>query len=134
MGCAMAPAAAETLIQHFKDTATTPGDYDLILTGDLATYGSKVFRDLVKDGGGLALGGKHQDAGCMIFGPETNAAAGGSGCACSATMVLGYVLKEMRNGKFAKVLVMPTGALHSPVSSQQGGTIPCIAHAIVLEC
>lgn len=133
MGCAMAPAAAETLMQHFRDTGRAPEDYDLILTGDLASCGSKVFRDLVKRGGGYALGAKYEDGGLLMFGPEAGALAGGSGCACSATIILGYVLSEMRKGRLLKVLVMPTGALHSTISAQQGETMPCIAHAIVLE-
>ena len=35
MGAAMAPAAADTLLAHFKDTGRTPEDYDVILSGDL---------------------------------------------------------------------------------------------------
>jgi stage V sporulation protein AD len=132
MGSAMAPAAADTLLRHLADTGHTPGDYDLILTGDLATHGKKMFNHLVSEAG-VTLGGKHQDAGSLIFSPRQNAGAGGSGCACAAVVMFGYVLKEMAATRWHRVLVLPTGSLHSPVSYQQGESMPCIAHAIVLE-
>lgn len=132
MGSAMAPAAADTLLRHLADLDRTPGDYDLILTGDLGAYGSKMFHHLVKEAG-WTLGGKHMDAGAAIFSPQQQAGAGGSGCACSAAVLLGYVLKEMQNTRYHRVLAIPTGSLHSPTSWQQGETIPCIAHAVVLE-
>jgi len=132
MGCAMAPAAADTLLRHLADTGRTPGDYDLIMTGDLAAYGKKMFKQLVKDAG-IALGGKHQDAGELIFSQQQKVGAGGSGCACLAVVGFGYVLKEMAAARWHRVLLLPTGALHSPVTYQQGESIPCVAHAIVVE-
>jgi len=132
MGAAMAPAANDTLMRHFQDTSTTPGDYDLILTGDLGSFGSKMLRTLAGKSG-ITLGEKHQDAGCLIFSPQQQTGVGGSGCACSATVFLGYVLKEMMRGRFKRVLLVATGALFNPLTWQQGETIPCIAHALVLE-
>lgn len=132
MGSAMAPAAADTLLRHLSDTNQSVGDYDLILTGDLGRQGSKMFRMLVKDAG-ITLGGKHQDGGVMMFSPEQEPGAGASGAACSATVILGYVLKEMENSRFRRVLCLPTGSLHSPLSYQQGESIPTISHAIAIE-
>lgn len=132
MGCAMAPAAADTFLRHMADTSQTPGDYDLILTGDLASYGKKMFKELVKDAG-IGLGSKHQDAGDLIFSQQQRVGAGGSGVACLAVVAFGYVLKEMAATRWHRVLLLPTGALHSPVTYQQGESIPCVAHAIVVE-
>lgn len=133
MGSAMAPAAADTLLRHLEDTGQSIGDYDLILTGDLASQGSKMFRMLVKEKAGITLGGKHQDCGCLIYGPSQQVGAGGSGAACSATVILGYILKEMENTRYRRVLAITTGSLHNPLTAAQGETIPCIAHAVALE-
>lgn len=132
MGCAMAPAAADTLLRHLSDTGRTVGDYDLILTGDLASYGKKMFNELVKEAG-VTLGGKHLDAGDMMYSQKQQPGAGGSGAACSAVTIFGYVLKEMANTRWHRVLALPTGSLHNPLTYQQGESIPGIAHAIVIE-
>lgn len=132
MGAAMAPAAADTLCRHFADTGKTPGDYDLILTGDLAAVGQKLFVQLVKEAG-YTLGSKHMDVGASMYKPTQQVGAGGSGCACSAIGILGYVVKEMLQGNLRRVLAMATGALFSPVSTQQGDSIAGIAHAVVIE-
>lgn len=133
MGAAMAPAASDTLCSHFKDTNTSPGDYDLILTGDLGSIGQKLFSHLVKESG-HTLGAKHMDVGATMYKPQQRAGAGGSGCACSALGILGYVVKEMQQGKYRRILAIATGALFSPLSYQQGDNITSIAHAIVIEC
>jgi stage V sporulation protein AD len=132
MGAAMAPAAADTFLRHMEDLKRTPADYDLVLTGDLAAYGKKLFKELVKEAG-FTLGNKHEDAGAAIFSPTQKVKAGGSGAACAPLVLLGYVLKEMHKGRYHRVLSVLTGALFSPLSYQQGESIPCIAHAIVLE-
>lgn len=132
MGSAMAPAAADTLLRHLADMGRTPGDYDLILTGDLAGVGKKLFQRLVQEAG-FTLGNKHQDAGAMMFYPHQQAGAGGSGCACSAVGLLGYGIKEMVQGRYRRILAIATGSLHSPLTYQQGETIPAIAHAVVVE-
>ncbi|MNW64795.1 Stage V sporulation protein AD [compost metagenome] len=59
--------------------------------------------------------------------------AGGSGCGCSATVTYGHILNRMQKGDLKRVLVVATGALLSPLSYQQGETIPCIAHAVAIE-
>lgn len=132
MGSAMAPAALSTLIQHLEDTNRTLADYDLILTGDLARHGSKMFHIIAKEAG-LSLGEKHKDAGAMIYSPQQPVGSGASGAACSATVTIGYVFKEMVQGKYRRVLLIATGALLNQLTSQQGESIPCIAHAVVLE-
>lgn len=132
MGSAMAPAAADTLLRHLEDTGRSIGDYDLVLTGDLSAQGSKMFRMLVKDAG-ITLGNTHQDCGVLIYSQEQQPGAGGSGAACSTTVILGYILKEMENTRYRRVLAIPTGALHNPLTASQGETIPCVAHAVVFE-
>ncbi len=132
MGAAMAPAAMRTIITHFKDTKTTPDDYDLILTGDLGKLGSEIFLDLMEHSG-CKLGNNYNDCGQMMFNNNQKTFQGGSGAGCSAIVLNSYVIKKMKEGVFKRVLFAATGALLSPLSSQQGESIPGICHAIVLE-
>lgn len=132
MGTAMAPAAVDTIMRHFQDTGKTPEDYDLILTGDLGSIGKEITEELLRQKG-YDISNKYSDCGVLIFYPEQDVHAGASGCACAAVVTCGYVFKEMLKGKYNKVLLVATGALLSTTSSQQGETIPCIAHAISLE-
>ena len=132
MGAAMAPAAMNTLIAHFKDTKTKPEDYDLILSGDLGKLGSEILIDLMEDHG-YKLGLNYKDCGQMIFKRNQNVLMGGSGCGCSATVLNSIILDKIIKGEYKKVLFMATGALLSTTSSQQGESIPGIAHAIVIE-
>ncbi|NPV52303.1 MAG: stage V sporulation protein AD [Firmicutes bacterium] len=132
MGSAMAPAAADTLFWHFSDTGTRPEDYDMILTGDLGRVGRIMLLEVLKDKG-IMLGDNYNDCGLMIYSDKQNVGAGGSGCACSAVVTLGHIMRRMQNGELHKVLLASTGALLSPLSSQQGESVPGIAHAIVLE-
>lgn len=133
MGAAMAPAAMDTLINHFQDTGFKPSDYDLIITGDLGILGKSIVMDMMKEKG-YDLGSVYTDCGVEIFNPKSqDTHAGGSGCACSAVVFNGYVLEEMKKGRFKKVLFMSTGALHSPIITQQGESIPSIGHAITVD-
>jgi stage V sporulation protein AD len=133
MGAAMAPAAADTLISHFQDTGTAPEDYDLILTGDLGTVGSEALKELMRMRGYL-LEGNYRDCGMLIYDlARQDVHAGGSGCGCSSVVFTGSILNQLREGRCRKVLLASTGALLSPTSSQQGETIPGIAHAVVVE-
>lgn len=132
MGSAMAPAAVDTIVKHFEDTGKTPDDYDLIITGDLGNLGKSITEELVKQKG-YDMSNKYTDCGVLIFNPEQDVHAGGSGCACAAVVTCGYIFKEMLKGKYNKILLIATGALMSTTSSQQGETIPCIAHAVSLE-
>lgn len=133
MGAAMAPAAADTILRHFKDTGFTAADYDLIITGDLGKIGRDITFDLVNEGG-YNLSDKYTDCGIEIFDlGNQDVHAGGSGCGCSAVVFGGYIFKELQKGTMNRVLLISTGALLSPTSTMQGETIPGIAHAITIE-
>lgn len=132
MGAAMAPAAMSTLLAHFEDTNTTPEDYDLIVTGDLGKLGSEILIDLMEDHG-YKLGLNYNDCGMVIFNGKQGVLMGGSGCGCSASVLNSYILQKLNTGEYQKVLFVATGALLSTTSTQQGDTIPSIAHAISLK-
>lgn len=132
MGAAMAPAAMNTMLSHFKNTNTSPDDYDLIATGDLGKLGSEILIDLMEDQG-IKLGLNYNDCGQMYFTKGQSTLSGGSGCGCSATVFNSFIINKLRNGDYKKVLFMPTGALMSTTASQQGETIPGVCHAIVVE-
>lgn len=132
MGAAMAPAAASTLLAYFQDTGTQPKDYDLIASGDLGQVGGELLIDLLKRDG-FELGGSYTDCGLLIYDREIqDVHAGGSGCGCSASVLCSHVLNNMRAGNYKNVLFMSTGALMSPTSTQQGESIPSIAHLVHL--
>jgi stage V sporulation protein AD len=134
MGAAMAPAAADTLCRFFADTATTPTDYDLIVTGDLGQIGSRLLYDIAL-GQGVDLRNNHADCGLLLFDRQKfpQVGAGGSGCGCSASVLCGHFIPQLEQGKVENLLFVATGALMSPTSSQQGETIPGIAHLIWLS-
>ncbi len=133
MGAAMAPAAVDTLITHFKDTGFSPSDYDLIYSGDLGEIGKPIVIDLMKKEG-YDLSGVYSDCGVEIFNNEAqDTHAGGSGCGCAAVVLNGYIYKKMKKGSFNRILIMATGALHSTIINQQGESIPGIAHAVTIE-
>lgn len=133
MGAAMAPAAMDTMINHFKDTGFRPKDYDLIITGDLGLVGKSIVLDMMKKEN-YNIDKMFKDAGVEIFDSKIqDTHAGGSGCACSATVFNGYVFKEMLKGKYDRVLLMSTGAIHSTLITQQGESIPGIAHAVTID-
>ncbi len=134
MGAAMAPAAADTLLSLFTDTNTTPEDYDLILTGDLGQVGHDLLMQLMREQRMPLPDDRYQDCGLLIYDRAAqDAHAGGSGCGCSATVLSAYILPQIQRGKYKRVLFMATGALMSLTTSQQGESIPGIAHAVVLE-
>ncbi|MBR4270867.1 MAG: stage V sporulation protein AD [Clostridia bacterium] len=132
MGAAMAPAAVETLKAHLSDMGRSPDEYDLILTGDLGKLGSEILFDLAEYNG-IKLGNNYCDCGQMMYTNEQKTFMGGSGCGCIASVINSYVLSRMRKGELRNVLLIATGALMSTTSSQQGNSIPCIAHAVVLK-
>lgn len=132
MGAAMAPAAMSTLITHFEDTGTTPDDYDLILTGDLGKLGSEILLDLMENKG-YKLKENFNDCGQMIYNNNQKTFQGGSGAGCSAVVLNSYVMSKLKDGTFKRVLFAATGALLSPLSSQQGDTIPGICHAVEIR-
>ncbi len=128
MGAAMAPAAADTIFTHLADTGRQPGDYDLIVTGDLGRVGRELLVELALRQG-HDLSANYRDCGEIIYSREQTENAGASGCACSALVTLGLLF----NQNYRRILVVATGALHSPTSCQQGDSIPAIAHAVSIE-
>ena len=132
MGAAMAPAAFETLCAHFRDFRCKPEDYDLIVTGDLGILGSQALRDLMEREN-YPLGKNYRDCGVMIFDSEAqDVHCGGSGCGCSAAVLCGYLLDKLQRREINSLLFCGTGALLSPVSVQQGESIPGVCHAVAI--
>ena len=133
MGACMAPAACDTIYQNFMDFQVQPEEYDKIITGDLGFVGHDILVDLLKDRG-YDIGDRLTDCGMTIFNDEEqDTHSGGSGCGCAAVMLSANFLHQMEEGKFKKVLFVPTGALLSTVSFNEGQSVPGIAHALVLE-
>ncbi len=133
MGACMAPAAASTLEQHFTDFAGQPEEYDKIITGDLGKVGQRVLIDLLRKQG-YDISEQHIDCGLEIYDAASqDTHAGGSGCGCSAVTLSAYILKQLEEGNWKKVLFMPTGALLSKTSFNEGMSVPGIAHALVIE-
>lgn len=133
MGSAMAPAAADTILSHFQDMNLKPDYYDIIATGDLGRIGHKICKDLLKDKGLEMPENIFIDCGVLIYGDNQLVQAGGSGCACSAVVTFGHLLSRMNRGEIKRILVVATGALHSPLSYQQKESIPSIAHGVTIE-
>lgn len=132
MGAAMAPAACDTIAAHLQDTGRSPGFYDLIVTGDLGRLGSQLLLELLERRG-IVLD-NHTDCGCLLFDQKRqDVHCGGSGCGCSASVLTGYLLNGMREGRWKNILFCPTGALHSPTSAFQGESVPGICHAIAIS-
>lgn len=133
MGAAMAPAAIDTIYRHFEDTSLKPEDYDLIVTGDLGSIGKEITMEMLLDKG-YDISKVYEDCGVLIFDhKKQDTHAGGSGCGCSASVFCGYIYKNLLNKKYKRILLVSTGALLSPTSTQQGETIPGIAHAVTVE-
>ena len=133
MGAAMAPAAYETLRAHFDDLGTAPEDYELIVTGDLGKLGYQLVIDLFERDG-VKMSERYRDCGVMIFDPERqDVHCGGSGCGCSASVLCGHLLQKMRRREIRKILFCGTGALLSPLTTQQGESIPAVCHAVTIS-
>ena len=133
MGAAMAPAAADTLLAHFRDTGRDPSYYDLIVTGDLGALGSRIVKDLVWEKG-TDISANHVDCGEIVYDVVEEEFQGGSGAGCSAAVMNSYIYDKLTGGSgIRRVLFAATGALLSTVSSGQGESIPCIAHAVAIE-
>ena len=133
MGACMAPAAASTLEQHFIDFGSQPDFYDKIITGDLGKVGQRVLIDLMQEKG-YDISSRHMDCGIEIFDSESqDTHAGGSGCGCSAVTLSAYILKQLEAYHWKRVLFMPTGALLSKTSFNEGKSVPGIAHGLVIE-
>lgn len=132
MGAAMAPAAADTLLRFFCETGTVPGDFDLVVTGDLGYEGGDILCDLMAIEG-VPIRDVYNDCGMMIYSRDTqDTHAGGSGCGCSAAVLASYLLPKLKTGELRRVLFLGTGAMMSPQIIQQGECIPAVAHLVCL--
>ncbi len=133
MGACMAPAAADTIYTHLQDFGRRPEYYDRIVTGDLGYVGQQALLDLLSEKG-IELGDRHMDCGIEIFDQKNqDTHAGGSGCGCAASVLSAYLLKQLETHEWKRILFVPTGALLSKVSFNEGKTVPGIAHAVVIE-
>ncbi|MDO4331441.1 MAG: stage V sporulation protein AD [Eubacteriales bacterium] len=133
MGACMAPAAADTIYRNLQDFGRKPEDYDRIITGDLGKVGQRALLDLLLERE-IDIAKQHMDCGIEIFDGETqDTHAGGSGCGCAATVLSAYILKKIEEGIWKRVLFVPTGALLSKTSFNEGQNVPGIAHGVVLE-
>ena len=133
MGAAMAPAACDLIYRHLSDFGRSARDYDKIVTGDLGAVGAEILVDLLKEKG-FDISAVHEDCGIKIYDSEKQGTgAGGSGCGCSAVTLSGHYLNEIKKGRLKRILFVPTGALLSTVSFNEGQTVPGIAHGVVIE-
>lgn len=132
MGACMAPAAADVIYNNLKDFHIEPDYYDKIITGDLGYVGQTILIDMLKERG-IDISDRHYDCGIEIFdNDEQDTHSGGSGCGCSASVLCSYILKQLEKGYWKRIMFVPTGALMSPISFNEGQSIPGIAHAVVL--
>ncbi|MEG0371389.1 MAG: stage V sporulation protein AD [Clostridium sp.] len=133
MGAAMAPAAADTILRHFKDTGYSEKDYDLIITGDLGEVGMELTIKLLKENR-VDISSNYTDCGVELFDIKNqNVGSGASGCGCSAAVLCGHFYSLLRSEKLNRILMLSTGALMSPTSTLQGESIPGIAHAVTIQ-
>ena len=135
MGAAMAPACADTIKEHLKNTNTKVEDYDMILSGDLGIYGKKILIDYMKREYNLDISKNYNDCGVMLYeiDKQKQITAGGSGPICNALVNYGYVYDMLKKKTIKKVLLVPTGALFSPTFAYQKQNIMGIAHSVVWE-
>ena len=131
MGACMAPAAADLIETNFKDLGVKGNYYDAIYTGDLGQVGNRILNDLLVERG-IDIADKLKDCGMIISEGETKC-SGGSGCGCSAVVLSTYIMKKLKSGEYRRVLFVPTGALLSTVSYNEGKSVPGIAHGVILE-
>lgn len=133
MGAAMAAAAADTIAEHIKARNKKISDYDVVATGDLGYTGLKIAKSVMENEG-IDTDGYFTDCGIEIFNnDEQDTHSGGSGCACAAVTFCGYFYRLLCEKKIRSMLLVPTGALMSQTSTQQGESIPGIAHAVEIE-
>ena len=132
MGAAMAQSAYETLHTYFNKSGAYPNDFDLIVTGDLARVGKGIVIELFAQDG-VDISKVYEDCGVLLYRKEQDVHAGGSGCGCSAAVLCAYILPAIEQGLMKRVLFCGTGALLSPISANQGETIPGVCHLVCLE-
>lgn len=134
MGTAMTPAAVDTIVRHLEATGTGVKDYSRIFTGDLGDLGVKLARHLARTEHGVDLDERLDDCGLALYDrTRQDVHNGGSGAGCSASVFGGYIVHELMSGRFNRVLLVATGALFSPLTYQQGESIPAVAHAVSIR-
>lgn len=135
MGAAMACAAGDTINKHLRDMKRDVNYYDLILTGDLGTYGKEILIEYMKTEYAIDLGNNYNDCGTMLYNldMQEEVLAGGSGPACCPLVVYTDIIPKLEKGSLKKVLIVATGALFSPTFIYQKENICSIAHAVSLE-
>ena len=110
-----------------------PSYYDRIIIVDLRYIGKDILIDLLKQEG-FDISKNHIDCGIEIYDRESqDTHSGGSGCACSAITLTGYILRKLQKKEWKRVLFVPTGALLSKISFNVGNTVPGIAHGVIIE-
>ena len=132
MGSCMAPAAADTILTHLKESGLDPSDYDGIFTGDLGRLGKENLEYILSKEG-ISLPAYYMDTGASYFTPEQKTFQGGSGAGCVNTVFNSYILKRLQRGELKRIIVVPTGALLNKDTPLQKETIPGIAHAFTVE-
>lgn len=133
MGACMAPSASATILQNFSDFDVEPEYYDKIITGDLGQVGQTILLDFTRSRG-ADISGRHMDCGLEIFDAASqDTHSGGSGCGCSASVLCAHILPRIQSGEWQRVLFLPTGALLSTTSFNEGKSVPGIAHAVMIE-
>ena len=133
MGAAMAPAAADTLLNYFESSGTSPSDYDMVISGDLGKEGVLILGELLA-ASGVDASERLNDCGMMIYDLEAqDVHAGGSGCGCSAVVLASHLLPKLKRGELSNILIYGTGAMMSPSSLKQGLAIPAVAHLLHLR-
>lgn len=133
MGAAMSFAAADSIIEYFKNSDRKPRDFDFIVTGDLGKVGSKILRAILNEHLPSASI-RHLDCGTLLYDlKRQDVHSGASGCGTSAAVLSTYFLPRLEEGAIKDVLFLSTGALMSPSSILQGNTIKGIAPIVHLH-
>ena len=129
MGAVMAPSAAATLHKHLTELNRPLSYYDLIVTGDLGSYGSKLFINLIKQDYNY-MPSAYFDAASTIYDNESLGVEGGSGPVVIPLILFNKILKETN---YKRILLLATGSLHSPLMVNLKKSIPAITHAVSIE-
>ena len=129
MGAIMAPSAATTLHKHLQELNREISYYDIIVTGDLGEYGSKLFLNLIREDYNYTPL-SYFDAASIIYNNKELEIEGGSGPVVMPLILFNKILKENR---FKKILLLATGSLHSPLMVNLKKSIPSITHAVSIE-